>query len=188
MNRWMTGALAVAVVALSACGPKELPVLTCAGELTGPIEGTFARCSGFDQLYRQNTDTFSMSVAYNELAAGLTYELSASVEMRGEPEPGRQQQTSCLATLKSGKKKYLASVGMGAVSGSCQVNFSDVVGYPQQGNTISYCVLKGRITARLDEDPLDATSVPVNLRLDFDYAPAATDPESVNRICGVTTP
>lgn len=186
--RWQVGLGVVAAVALQACSEGPKPVLACEGEVSGPIAGPFSRCDFFDQLYRQNTDTFSMTAGYNEVASGLTYELAASLEQRGEPEPGRTPALTCLVTVTSGKKKWIASTGMGAVSGTCQLNFSDVIGYPQQGNTISYCVLKGRITARLEQDPLSPDSLPVDVRLDFNYAPTETDPEKLNAICGVKTP
>ncbi|MEW5737920.1 MAG: hypothetical protein AB1938_03285 [Myxococcota bacterium] len=156
--------------------------------MSGPVGGPFSRCTSFDQLYRANLDTLLLSAGYNELTSGLTYELAAELEVAGTPSPGQAQTKNCQVTVTSQGTTWLARTGLGAVSGACSVSFSEVVPYPQAGNTISYCILKGTIRARLLEDPLRAASEPVDVQLNFDLAPAEMDPDKLAKLCEVKPP
>ncbi|GMU59696.1 MAG: hypothetical protein AMXMBFR34_14590 [Myxococcaceae bacterium] len=183
-GRWLV--LVGVALAASACGPGEKPVLACDGEVSGAVAGQFTRCTSFDQLYRASLDTFILVAGYIERTSGLEYEVASNLELKGEPQAGRTQTGTCLVNVTSGGDTWVASTGMGATRGVCTVSFSEVLGFPQMGNTVNYCILKGRITARLEEEPLSAASMPVTLRLDFNYAPASMEPDQVAKVCGVT--
>jgi hypothetical protein len=150
--------------------------------------GPFSRCSAIDPLYRANLDTLLLNAAYGEVASGVTQELAAELEVVGMPSPGQARMKSCVVMVNSRGTRWLARTGLGAVSGSCSVSFSDVVPYPQQGNTIRFCVLKGGLRAHLLEDTLRAAAEAVDVRLDFALAPQEPDLDGLARVCDVTPP
>lgn len=178
----------VALAALAGCSAGPEMQTTCDGTLRGAIESTFQGCRPFDQIYRQSLDTFALTAGHEELsnAPGLDYTVSVSLEARGEPQPGRTIEPECLVTVTSGAKTWKAQRGYAGVPfGSCTVAYSEVVGWPQQGNTITYCILRGRLQATLDQDPPTTASTSIDLRLDFDLAPKADDPMKQQELCGV---
>lgn len=177
-----------AALALVGCSAGPEMVTTCDGTLRGAIESTFSGCRPFDQIYRQSLDTFALTAGHEELsnAPGLDYTVSVSLESRGEPQGGRTIQPECLVTVTSGAKAWKAQRGLGGVPfGTCSVSYSEVVGWPQMGNTITYCILRGRLQAQLEQDPPTTASTSIDLRLDFDLAPKADDPMKQQELCGV---
>jgi len=185
MTRWM---MLAALVTLAGCGAGPDMKLKCDGTVSGAFMSTFARCTGFDQLYRQNQDRFALSLAYEEGSAtpGLEYAVNATTEGQGEPRTDRAIEPECSVTVTQGAKKWLATRGVtGVTSGACTLRYSEVVSWQQTGNTISYCILRGRLDAQLVEDPPKVDSVNVNLRIDFDYAPsvAGDDPDKQRALC-----
>lgn len=160
------------------CGPAAPPAVVCEGRLTGAATATFTGCNTFEQLYRQNLNTLLLVVQHAEQAptpGALSYTVSFDVEVTGEPRAGRTSQQKCNARVESGPKDWATAPGS-----ECQATFSEVVPYPQQGNTITYCVLRGRLQGTLAEDPPPALpSDPLDVRLDFQLAPASLIDASV---------
>lgn len=185
MTRWM---MLAALVTLAGCSAGPEMKLKCDGTVSGGFASTFARCTGFDQLYRQNQDSFTLNLAYEEGSAtpGLEYAVNVTTTGRGEPRTDRPIEPECNVTVTQGAKKWIATRGVtGVTSGTCTLRYSEVVSWQQTGNTITYCILRGRLDAQLGEDPPKVDSVNVNLRVDFDYAPSVEgdDAEKQRALC-----
>lgn len=164
---------------LSACGEdKNAPIARCTGTLTGALQRTFGVCNGFEQLYRQNLDTLLLTAVYDELtrtpeSRGAAYTVSAAVELDGEPRV-RTVEPTCTLRIQASAQGWKANQGTGVPLGTCRITFSEVLAYPQSGNTITYCTLRGNITGRLEAEPNAAVAElpgPVSLSLDFNVAP-----------------
>lgn len=189
MNAWIRVlSAALSVAALAGCGSGPEMKLTCSGTVAGGFESMFSRCTGFDQIYRQNQDTFSLNLGYDEVGStpGLDYSVAATTESRGIAQTGKNIEPECTVSVTKGGQTWKATRGLtGVTSGSCTLRYSEVVPWTQTGNTITYCILRGRLDAQLVEDPPTADSVNVNLRLDFDYAPsvAGDDPDKQRALC-----
>lgn len=169
-----------------ACGPPKdaTPVTRCTGTVSGGVTGTIARCSPFDQLYRQNLDTFLFVAGYEERTLGISYSLSANVELAGEPSSGRSfENPVCTITVTSGGRTWASSTGGNVRTGGCELSFSEVAPYAQTGNTISYCILRGTLTGTLPEDTLSSAPVDTRVRLEFDHSPSATDQDRQRELC-----
>lgn len=172
------------LLSLAACGPArdELPTTRCTGTVAGALTGAFSSCKAFEQLYRQNLDTFLLTTGYDEKALGIDYTFDASLEVKGEPRSGAGIK-SCTLDVTSGGQKWNATTGGTVPVGSCTITFSEVVPFKQTGNTITYCIIRGRLTGSLQETPLMSASMPVNVTLEFDHSPAATDQDRQREIC-----
>ncbi len=179
--------IALSALLLAACGASNAvtPIVRCQGALTGALPRTFDVCNGFDQLYRQSLGTTLLSATYDELTRnpetrGTAYTVSAVIEVSGEPVAERTLRPRCTLTVKTTPQTWLANAGAGVPLGTCTLTFSEVVAFPQQGNTVTYCILRGKVSGRLEPDPSKTTPDPpgpITLNLDFDVAPAGDDPE-----------
>lgn len=173
--------LSLFALLLSACGgvDKNAPIARCTGTLTGALQRTFGVCNGFDQLYRQSLDTLLLTATYDELtrtpeSRGAAYTVSAALELDGEPRAGRTVEPTCTLRIQASAQGWKANQGSGIPLGTCRVTFTEVLAYPQSGNTITYCTLRGTVSGRLEAEP-NATVAelpgPVNLALEFNLAP-----------------
>lgn len=173
--------LSVLALSLSACGgvDKNAPIARCTGTLTGALQRTFGVCNGFDQLYRQSLDTLLLTATYDELtrtpeSRGAAYTVSVAMEHDGEPRTGRTVEPTCTLRIQASAQGWKANQGTGIPLGRCNLAFTEVLAYPQSGNTISYCTLRGTVTGRLEAEPNAAVAeLPgaVNLALEFNLAP-----------------
>jgi hypothetical protein len=172
--------LALTTLALTACGgDKNAPIARCSGTITGSLQRTFDVCNGFDQLYRQSLDTTILTAVYDELtrtaeSRGAAYTMSAAIELDGEPRAGRTVEPTCTLRVKASAQGWKANQGAGIPLGTCRMTVNEVLAYPQSGNTITYCLLRGNISGRLEAEPnATVAELPgaINLSLDFNLAP-----------------
>jgi len=161
-------ALPAVVVLLCACGGGS-STFTCDGMVQGELMGSFSVCNTFDQLYRQNLDTWSVTGDYTELPSAFTW--STDWEVKGEPKvTGYNQATrdiKCNITMKKGKLTWVAAVGGGVpASGTCQLDVVDVTPNPQEGNVITYQA-RGTVLGHLEAAPNTGSTGTVDVTMTF---------------------